>query len=144
MEVMSEEECCTVFKPLPMTTDRDGQHYSPLQAAGHVLGLEKKTVDTAVTRVRTAASAVAGATLTAKSNLATALGGEDCCHSLPWFVLCVLSVSVRPSLCVCLSACVCVYCVCVCAGSWQSFFACCQVPLPCTASLERPQLPLCR
>lgn len=58
-----------------MLTGRDGQHYSPVQAAGHVLGLEKKTADTAVTGFRAATSAVAEATHTAKLNLATVLKG---------------------------------------------------------------------
>ena len=106
MEVISGEEGCTVFKPLPMMTGRDGQHYSPLQAAGHVFSLEKKTVDTAVTSLRTAASAVAEATCTAKLNLATALGGENCCDSLPCIVLCV-SVYVRGVVCLSVYACVC-------------------------------------
>lgn len=77
VEVISEEECRTVFKPLPMLTGRDGHHYSPVQAASHVLGLDKDTVDTAVTSIRTATSAVADATRTAMLNLATALEGEQ-------------------------------------------------------------------
>ena len=88
VEVTSEEECCTVFKPLPMLTGRDGQHFSPLQAAGHVLGLEKKTVDTALTSTRTTTSAAAEATHTAKLNLASALEGEESCDMLPCNVPC--------------------------------------------------------
>ena len=89
MEVICEEECCTVLKPLPMMTGRDGRDYSPMQAIGHVLGLEKQTVDTAVATVRNAASVLSEKTQTARINLATALEGEECCDMLPCMMLCI-------------------------------------------------------
>ena len=84
VEVICEEEFRTGFKPLPILTGRDGQHYSPVQAAGHVVGLEKKTVDTAVTSIRTA---LAEATHTAKLNLTKVLEGAKCCDTLTCRVL---------------------------------------------------------
>lgn len=43
VKVMSEQECCTSSKPVPMLISKVGQRYSPVQAAGHVFGSEKKS-----------------------------------------------------------------------------------------------------
>ena len=83
LEVISEEGCYPVLKPMPMMTGRDGQHYTPLQAMGHVLGLQKQTVDTTVGAIRTAASVVADKAQAAQVSLTAALEGEMLCSALP-------------------------------------------------------------
>ena len=78
VEVIREEDCCPILKPMPMMTGRDGQHYTPLQAMGHVLGLKKQSVDITVGAIRTAASVVADKAQAAQGTLATIFEGETC------------------------------------------------------------------
>ena len=92
LEVVCDEEGRTVLKPMPLMTGRDGQGYTPLQAMGHVLGLRKKSVDTTVSAVKTAACLVAEKAQAVQSTFAAALQGKldqaQCIAVLRCAVLC--------------------------------------------------------